>query len=197
MKRLILVGLTALTVLFTSPSFSDDITDAKIAILNEDYATAFRLLTPLAEQGHSYSLNVIAYMYDEGWGVPQNHDMAMKWYKFGADRGDASSQYNLGIKYGSGRGVQKDNKAEFEWYKLAAEQGLAIAQYSLGLKYESASGVLQDYIKAHMWHNIAASRGDTHSITRLNSLAKKMTPKQIELAQKLARECVKKAFKNC
>ena len=84
-----------------------------------------------------------------------------------------------------------------KWYKLAAEQGHASAQTNLGTMYDDGQGVLQDYIRAHMWFNIGASSGDKDASQNRDIVAQRMTPSQIETAQKLARECVKKNYKGC
>ena len=77
------------------------------------------------------------------------------------------------------------------WQPLA-EQGDAIVQFRLGLLYYWGHGVLQDsvqdYVEAHKWFNLAAARGNKHAAGNRDWLAKKMTPDQIEEAQRLARE---------
>ena len=72
------------------------------------------------------------------------------------------------------------------------------AQYNLGVMCENGHGVVQDYVRAHMWFNIAASQGGTENATKnKDTAAKRMTPSQIETAQRLARECVQKNYKGC
>ena len=48
-----------------------------------------------------------------------------------------------------------------------------------------------------MWANIARSNGSEMAQIVLDTIIKKMTPSQIEKAQDLARECVKKNYKGC
>ena len=48
-----------------------------------------------------------------------------------------------------------------------------------------------------MWWNIAASQGDDDAAEYRDKVAKLMTPSQIAEAQKLARECVRKNYKDC
>ena len=114
-----------------------------------------------------------------------------------AKLGNASAQYNLGWMYDRGKGVLQDYKTAVKWYTLAAEQGHANAQNNLGVMYDRGKGVLQDYVRAHMWWNIAASSGDKDSVENRDSIAKEMSSSQIETAQKLARECVRKKYKGC
>ena len=48
-----------------------------------------------------------------------------------------------------------------------------------------------------MWLNIAASQGDETAAKSREIIVGEMTPSQIENAQDLARECVKKNYKGC
>jgi hypothetical protein len=85
-----------------------------------------------------------------------------------------------------------------KWYRLAAEQGYSIAQSNLGLMYGKGHGVIQDYIRALMWFNIAASSGENKKASKNRDIvAKRMTTSQIETAQKLSREYLKKNYKGC
>ena len=83
-----------------------------------------------------------------------------------------------------------------EWKPLA-EQGVAFAQYNLGVMYAKGQGVIQDYVRAHMWWNLAASSGNKNAGKGRDIIDKRMNTSQIETAQKLARECVRKNYKGC
>ncbi len=48
-----------------------------------------------------------------------------------------------------------------------------------------------------MWGNLAASKGHESGAKMRDFVAKKMTPTQLETAQRLARECVRKKYKGC
>ena len=114
-----------------------------------------------------------------------------------AKQGSAAAQYNLGLMYANGRGVSQDYKTAVNWYKLAAEQGDAYGQYILRAMYVLGAGVIQDNVYAHMWGNIAASNGNEKGGKVRDIVATQMTPSQLEKAQKLARECVRKNYKGC
>jgi TPR repeat protein len=109
-----------------------------------------------------------------------------------AEQGHAQAQNNLGAMYKLGQGVVKDYKESVKWYRLAAEQGDAQAQYNLGVRYHNGEGVAQDYVMAHMYWNIAGAGGYKDAIKWRGIVEKKMTPSQIEKAQDLAREWMKK-----
>ena len=73
--------------------------DANAAADRGDYATALRLLHPLADQGDSSAQNSLGVMYAKGQGVPQNYAEALKWYRLSADQGNYFAQYNLAAFY--------------------------------------------------------------------------------------------------
>ena len=83
-----------------------------------------------------------------------------------------------------------------EWEALA-EEGSAKAQYKLALMYEKGEGFLQDFVYAHMWANLSVNNGYTDAKSLRDELANKMTPSQMEKAQDLARECLKKNYQGC
>ena len=89
----------------------------------------------------------------------------------------------------------QDDKEAVRWYTLAAEQEHAKAQYNLGVMYALGEGVIKDYVYAHMWGNIASMNGNDKGETLRGYVAEKMTSSQIEKAQRLARECIKKNYK--
>jgi TPR repeat protein len=109
--------------------------DGRAAYEKGDYATAMRLLRPLAEQGDARAQFNLGIMYSEGQGVPQDYGTAVGWYRKAAEHGHASAQFNLGIMYAEGHGVPQDYGTAVGWYRKAAEQGDADAQYNLGIMY--------------------------------------------------------------
>ena len=195
MNRLLILPVLLLTLLMGTPAFSADFQKGAAAYESGDYATALREWTPLAEQGLARVQFNLGLMYAKGKGVPKNNKTAVKWYRLAAKQGDADAQYNLGVMYAKGNGVPKNNKTAVKWFRLAAEQGYA--QYNLGLMYAKGRGVIRDYVYAHMWGNIAASNGYEGGGKLRDLVAKQMTPSQLETAQKLARECVRKKYKGC
>jgi hypothetical protein len=120
----------------------------------------------------------------------------MRWYKLAASRNDANAQVFLGYMYQNGEGVLQDYTEAINWYRLAAKQGVADAQYNLASMYFSGQGVLQDYVRAHMWSNLASVNSEENKKKR-DAIGSFMTPQQIAEAQKLARECQARNFKNC
>ena len=151
-----------------------------------------------AEQGHAKAQYKLGWVYGGGSEiVPSDYKQALIWYKRAAEQGYAGAQYKLGWMYYKGQGVPRDYKQAATWCRLAAEQGDADAQRRLGEMYANGEGVPRDFVYAHMWSNLAASSGNEAASADRDIYARQMTPSQLEKAQDLARECVRKDYKGC
>ena len=137
--------------------------------------------------------------FNKGLAAYQSGDYAtaLREWRPLAEQGHDYAQNNLGWMYHNGQGVLQGYKTAVKWYTLAAEQGIADAQNLLGRLYQEGFGVPQDNVYAPMWFNIAASNGQDYAGNGRDKIAKEMTPAQIEKAEKLARECVRKKYKGC
>lgn len=61
--------------------------------------------------------------------MEKNHpEEARKWFLEAANRGDISSQYQMGVLYENGIGVEKDLTEAIRWYKLSAQRGDRVAE---------------------------------------------------------------------
>ena len=65
---------------------AEDFADSVTAYERQDYATALRLLLPLADQGDASAQNNLGLMYDYGHGVPQDYVQAHKWGNLAASK---------------------------------------------------------------------------------------------------------------
>ena len=74
---------------------------------------------------------------------------------------------------------------------------LVVFQTALGSSCKCRRGAIQDDVYAHMRFIIAASPGSTLAPINRDDGANEMTSELIAQAQKLARECVAKNYKNC
>jgi uncharacterized protein len=113
-----------------------------------------------------------------------------------AEQGHAKALFLLGHMHDYGHGTLQSYSEAAKRYRKAAELGHAEAQLNLGQLYISGRGVPQDYVKGHMWVNLSVAQSDIGSIVR-EGVARFMTPAQIAEAQKLARECLARSYKNC
>jgi uncharacterized protein len=110
-----------------------------------------------------------------------------------AEGGQTSAQFIMGMLYMDGQGVRANPAKGAEMFRRSAEQGHRIGQFFLGMAYIAGRGVPQNFVLAHMWFNLAASRAEDEmerkEATKMRQLvATKMTPAQIEDAQRRAAE---------
>ena len=52
-----------------------------------EYANALKSFTLSAEQGDAYAQYSLGYLYEKGWGVPQDNVRALMWYNISASQG--------------------------------------------------------------------------------------------------------------
>ena len=145
-------------------------------------------LQPLAKGGDAEAQGVLAPMYMLGEGVPQDQQKGIELFRLSAAQGNSEFQWLLGATYLLGKGVPQDYQEALKWIRRAAEQGDSRSQFLLGVNYESCDRAPDDYVLAYKWYNLAAEQGDEDCVVQQNIIAKKMTPSQIQEAQRLARE---------
>ena len=133
--------------------------DSAAAHARGDYATALRILQPLAAKGDASAQYNLAFMYSKGQGVPQDYREAVKLYRQAAGQGFAPAQHSLGRMYDEGQGVPQDYGEAVKLYRQAALQGYAKGQYALGVSYDEGQGVARDYSEAVKWWRLAAAQG--------------------------------------
>ena len=93
MRNLTATLCQTIAVLLFSPTegWSADYQKGVDAYNEGDYATALREWEPLAEQGDALVQFNLGFMYDNGYGVPQNYKTALKWYRRSAEQGESYS----------------------------------------------------------------------------------------------------------
>ena len=165
LRRLPIIVTLLFICIANNGGFAGPYEDGSAAFERGAYATALRLLRPLAEQNagdegiRACDIRLVPHaaqrdscsaqlMYENGQGVAQDIIAAVKWYRAAADRGWAPAQDGLGDFYGWGKGVDQDLTEAAKWYRSAAEQGYSSAQYHLGLMYDNGIGTTQDHKEA-------------------------------------------------
>ena len=81
-------------------------------------------------------------------------------WKAAAEKGDMTSQYNLGLVYEQGLGISVDLKKAAHWYKKASMQGHIVAAYNLATMAHQGHGVKPDLKMAMHWYEFAAKKGN-------------------------------------
>ena len=78
-------------------------TDALAAWRRGEYATAYRLWGPLANQADPDAQFYLGFMNEYGQGVARNDVEAIRWYRKAADQDHAFAQFRLGNLYPAAR----------------------------------------------------------------------------------------------
>ena len=110
-----------------------------------DYVQSVKLATSAFKCGLTSAGVSIGDIYNRGYpGVPQNLELAAKWYRTAAENYDdeeadnffyqeyglnekrmrGHAQRRLGDMYKNGRGVKQDEQEAAKWYRLAEENGI-------------------------------------------------------------------------
>ena len=122
----------------------------------------------------SSSAQRLAFMARTGWGAPQDHEAALRWYELALDirqRRHPSSghyiMYMLGRMHQHGLGVERDEEEALRWYKKAASHidgekpwidNADAARHEMAWRYRHGDGVPQDYGRALMLYKRLASK---------------------------------------
>jgi TPR repeat protein len=116
-----------------------------------------------AEKGDPRAQSILAWKFENGEGVLQNYDEAIKWYIKAANQTGIyaqRAQFNLASDYFNGIGVAQDKVEAVKWYRKAAEQNFALAQVVMGYCYQFGRGVSMDEAEAVKWYRKAADQND-------------------------------------
>ena len=105
--------------------------------------------------------------YKNGYGVIQDYEIALDWYRQAAELGNAEAMKNIGNCYFDGDGIEQDYEKALEWYQKAADLGNADAINNIGNCYYFGDGVEQDSKKALELYQEAADLGSMAGISNL------------------------------
>ncbi|MDC0576256.1 sel1 repeat family protein [Nitrosomonadaceae bacterium] len=128
--------------------------------------------------------------------LKEDYATALKLWGPLAER-DVMIQFLLGMLYATGLGIKQNHQEAVEWHRIEAEQGIAFSQVRLGMLYFFGNSLIRDSVRGYMWVSLGASNGDENGNKVKDIMAKEMTPAQISKAQDMARDCLKKSYKNC
>ena len=83
-------------------------------------ATALKVWLPNAQEGNMVAQTYVGEIYEKGFGIAPDYQLAAAWYKKAAAQGDARAKLNLGYLYEKGLGVEQDLKMALELYREAS-----------------------------------------------------------------------------
>ena len=142
-----------------------------------DFAKAYKIWKPLAEEGDAGAQNNLGHLYMVGpQGVVPRGDYAeaLKWYSRAAEQFHASAYFSIGMLHLIGKGVPQDTIEAFKWIRASAEQGYEYAQWFLGDAYATgwSEVIPQDDAEAIKWMRKAALQGNLDARRYLKNKSK-------------------------
>ena len=148
--------------------------------VKEDREKAGRLYKKLlpklraaASEGDISAMRTLAYMLENGLGVPQRQSAAIGWYQQAAKSGDVASMRSLSSIYDLGVYVPRDVNEAIRWLEQAADNGDAVSMYELGQRYERSNGVSASRDQSIHWYQSAASFGNSDAQKALRRLGQR------------------------
>lgn len=123
----------------------------------------------------------LARLYEQGVGVKQNMDLAIKYYQLSTAQQDLRAEYHLGVIYLEGRGVKADYKKGMDFLEDAAFKGNDRAQYVLARIYEQGLKDVSGQMVIEPSHDKAISM---YSLAAANDYG----PSQFRLAEMMVHE---------
>ena len=135
--------LIASALLFSSPLFARFSDEPDSQTINQqhqrageqmregNYAIAYCIWHPMAEQNDSQAQYNIGWMYHNGYGLTIDDESAFFWWIKAAAAGNTDAEYALGDLYLQGQGVEKDLSIALGWYLSAAQKGHLAARETL------------------------------------------------------------------
>ena len=133
---------------------ASDLDDAVTAMRTGDFAEAYCIMRPLAENGDADAQYNIGWMYMNGYGLRVNDSLALEWWQKAAEQGHSDASFSIGMLYSLGDGeVSKDSDAAIDNYLVAAidghEDAITILKSMMLRNDETISNRLYSIINDH------------------------------------------------
>ena len=134
-----------------------------------DYQKAYEYSTLAAEADALDGYLTLGMLYQHGWGVDKNIELAIENYKMAAAQGDETAMNQIGFIYMNGEGIEENPKQAFYWFNESAQKGYVVGINNVGYCYKNGYGVDKDEEIAAEWYKKAAQLGDTNAMYELGN----------------------------
>ena len=173
------ISLAVCGLLLAGSAWSSDSEKGLAAYNSTEYDAALAIWQPLAEAGDVESQYGLGMMYGNGFGVPMDDALAIKWYGMAAEQGHSGAQCNLAVMHQNGWGVPQSEEEAVRLFELAAEQGVSEAMVALGRHFAMDFGEAYDPVQAYKWFSLAALLDDIDASAKREIIAGKLTAEQV------------------
>lgn len=120
----------------------------------QDFEKSFLLNSQAAHAGYRDAILAMGWYYLGGVGVPQDDEMAEKWYRKSARHGEPKAMFSLGrIFY-----ARADYAESLIWFSRAAQAGHERSIFWVGRHHWYGQGVPKDKKQAMRLFHLAASK---------------------------------------
>lgn len=191
-----------LTSIFIIASFLSTHSDARavpiVACDSSDCRLEYKQYRKYARNGSPQAQIVLAGMYYSGYGVEQNSEQALRWYKSASrtryKENSAFASYRAGLMYLFDHNIEQNIEKGLKLLSKSASKDNPDAAYQLADIYLQGQIVEQDLTQAEKWLTVASELNDAKSQYRLGLiyeggfLGDKQTEKAIELYKKAAKQ---------
>lgn len=150
-----------------------------------DPVKATELCFAAAKAGSVVAMNEIGVRYQKGIGIRQDNVAAVGWFSLASQQGLPVAMVNLGSCYERGDGTVTDMNRAGTYYSAAAKLNHPVAQMLLGNLFEEGKGTELNLTFAYVNYHRAAAQGLTAAEAKRDAVAKRLTPKQKNDAEKL------------
>ena len=134
----------------------------------ENYADALKYYKKALEAGNIKAMAWIAYLYENGYGVPKNTDKAMELYKKAASLGNPMAMCEIGQMYNYGIGVQENKAEAFKWHMKAAKLDHVKSINLIVNMYDNGEGIAKNEKEAAAWKLKAAKLGSSYDMYEMS-----------------------------
>lgn len=136
----------------------------------KDSAKAFQLMKSAADEGHPEAMGALGFFYATGLEVQKDKNLAMEWFRKGAEAGGAKAQFNFG-KMLLESGDSTNSVEGIKWLESAFNEKQTDAARLLGMIHlQGLHGQPINYQKSEQYLLIAAEAGDLDAQNSLGFL---------------------------
>jgi len=107
-------------------------------------ATALKVWLPNAQEGNMVAQTYVGEIYEKGFGIEPDYQLAAAWYKKAAAQGYARAKLNLGYLYEKGLGVEQDLKMALALYREASGLSDTDMEFESYVDSETISSSIND-----------------------------------------------------
>ena len=114
----------------------------------------------------------MGFMYEKGYGVPQDGKRAILWFKEAADRGLILAEYIMGLMYYRGRLIRQNFTLAGHHFLNAGNKRYPLAEYAMGDMLANGYGFKKNMETAKNFFKRSARQGYPPAIKKLRELGK-------------------------